>query len=427
MENLTSSARKIMLTSFYDVVETIDFFNLELVELIDYIKDDNVTVKNEDGVLLACIKWVQHDVESRKEDFKTLVSHLRLQFCSKGFIKYIFKVYPDLTLMPAIKEQHADVFEGLFTQKDKAQCLVSRKSFFITEPSLCVLGGQNNESFSKGWLFKSDSRWASMTDIPDDMVCEFSSICQIESGLLYSGGRDNKGKHISDKMMIYNTLCRCWIDFKAMPEARYGHTLHCIENQVYLFGGRDKNEHSPNTVFVLDLQQLEWKKINSMMHGMFLPISAEMDIFIFVIMNSCRGNKTELSKYGFSFQVLNTATQRWSQNPNLPSEITTTRGASALAVDDMLYLVGCEGKICTQYNTKTENWIVLKPTSLVHIYGGCIFWKGKILLLGGATSKDPTILSKDIEEYDIQTDSWKICDFKLPSNVEKCFVAVMYL
>ena len=100
-------------------------------------------------------------------------------------------------------------------------------------------------------------------------------------------------------------------------------------------------------------------------------------------------------------------------------------GASAVAMNGMLYVVGGEDNICTQYNMKMDIWTILKPPNQMHVYGCSLLYQGKILLMGGAVAKDLSVLSNVIEEYDIGEGTWKNSGITLPKKLKHCIAMLM--
>ena len=71
---------------FEEIIQCEEFLRLPSDQLIDIISRDEVRVSCEEQVYKAVLQWVYHDVESRRDDFKNIISNVRLPFVSFDFL-----------------------------------------------------------------------------------------------------------------------------------------------------------------------------------------------------------------------------------------------------------------------------------------------------------------------------------------------------
>ena len=62
-------------------VSASDEFNLLTltVAVIDYIKNEDIVIPNRDPILIACIKWVDYQPVSCKDNMLDMVKHVKLE------------------------------------------------------------------------------------------------------------------------------------------------------------------------------------------------------------------------------------------------------------------------------------------------------------------------------------------------------------
>ena len=92
-----------------------------------------------------------------------------------------------------------------------------------------------------------------------------------------------------------------------------------------------------------------------------------------------------------------------------------------MAADEKLYLVGGKQRLAIQYSPAADQWTQLRsqPHAMYDWLGCCgVVHDGKILLCGGDT--EGTHDNNLVEEFDINTQHWKIMDVKLPFNF--CYI-----
>ncbi|XP_029345645.1 kelch-like protein 3 isoform X2 [Acyrthosiphon pisum] len=77
---------------FWDVAEGVEFLSLSSEIMVRLISSDEFTVPSEEKIFESVIRWVKHDLESRKQFLPQLMEHVRLPLTSKDYIwKNVFK------------------------------------------------------------------------------------------------------------------------------------------------------------------------------------------------------------------------------------------------------------------------------------------------------------------------------------------------
>ena len=71
-----------MQSEFETVAFSEKFKTFSCEDLIEHIKDDDVTVESEDIVFDAVLGWVQHDIDKRKSSLETILQVIRLPYCT---------------------------------------------------------------------------------------------------------------------------------------------------------------------------------------------------------------------------------------------------------------------------------------------------------------------------------------------------------
>lgn len=75
-------ARQEMRENIKVVISGIDFFDLSVAELQDYLSDDHLEVINEDIVFEALMAWAYLNVEKRRASSGRLITQVRLEHCT---------------------------------------------------------------------------------------------------------------------------------------------------------------------------------------------------------------------------------------------------------------------------------------------------------------------------------------------------------
>ena len=73
-------------SNFSSVMETDDFLNLDIKEVMKWVSSDYVTVSCEEEIFKGIVKWVSHKKSERESNFAELISQVRLKSMSHDFL-----------------------------------------------------------------------------------------------------------------------------------------------------------------------------------------------------------------------------------------------------------------------------------------------------------------------------------------------------
>jgi len=85
-EILKSTATNFVRDNFITVSATDEFLSLDAARLRELVASDDTKIDREEQVYESIMKWVKHDLETRKEYFKDLVSYVRFPLISPYYL-----------------------------------------------------------------------------------------------------------------------------------------------------------------------------------------------------------------------------------------------------------------------------------------------------------------------------------------------------
>ena len=354
MESLTHSARTMMCKDFSEVTSGQEFKDLELADIIDYIKDKNIDVLNEDIILHACIEWVEYDLISRRQHFGDLLSHVYLANCTAFMLDYVISQYEYLMTSDLYKKFYRAQFQGLRNVSNSVMASgairesVGQSSM---QSSIVLFGGETDLGINdKFWYLDTNSCWKEVGDMPTLTRSIGASICDVPDGLLLSGGLSN-GIY-SKACYMYAAKTKTWAEIEPMPSERSYHSSVSLNGFVYLIGGKNPDKEFIAKVDTFDTSCMAWKSVRCLPYGLYWPLSAKLQASIYIILNCTKSNASIRQEHGILFQQYNTMTGRWSVLQ--PLQCSSTCGSSLIGHMDKLYLVGGIKRLCQQYNPATE-------------------------------------------------------------------------
>ena len=402
-ENVKEKASDIMLQSFTDVIHVEEFMHLEYTQLTDYLNCVLQKFQNHDEILKASSLWVMHDTKTRKDKFEDLVEMIDFAKCSLKVLKNIYKTYG----------------KSLISSFDVLEKFTSAALSLSTDDEvddILVFGGRLKQKKynRKMWKLNLETgEYVEKTSLHTDLYA--TAICPYPEGAVCAGGasEDNIDK-VTTTCVQYNKPKDSWDPLPPMPAATCGAGAVCVAGALLMVlgGWEDKKKKAVS----LDLKTMTWRTCPDMLQGLVFPIVGCIKANVYVILKTNAANKNERRGSEISLQCYNTETSIWNFKAPLPDGVTSTWGAYAVTIKDLLYVVGGDGMICTSYNPALDTWTILSPTLEPHCDGAALVRNGKIVICGGGKDYSG---SDDIEEFDPTTNTWRLLPVKLPAKLNE--------
>ena len=142
LDKLQQKASGVIQSEFKIVALKEEFKELSCKELIEFIKDDDFNVEDDDVVFDAVLGWVRHDLDNRKSSFQTIFEHVRLPYCTSMYLRHIKDTYDLFTpmcyeyLIEAFSFQLDTVHQHAFSS-----CRTVPRTNFRMKSCLLLVGG----------------------------------------------------------------------------------------------------------------------------------------------------------------------------------------------------------------------------------------------------------------------------------------------
>ena len=399
MFEVGKQAKSLMCTKFKEVSCSKEFKMLSLSELIDYINNEDIVIGNSDAILQGCLQWIHYDVTARQKMLLDLMKQVTLKQCSVEGLQTLTAEFKDLINDPDVKEFIYETVLPMLNETAKKKVL-----------KLVVLGGMekfNDICNSKCWQtsssihykLESGLEWEVFTEFPTGSQAHQSPVCLLVDGFaVMCGGRKY------DKNTKYNAKTKTWFELPPTPVGLQNPSALLCSNSIYLLGGVGKD-----SVYHLDLTTLKWHTDPPMLHKQNFPIATNLGDDIYVVHNKLLNGNAD-----HTLQHYKKATNNWMYKSNLPDNAPSAYGSCLVSLKEDLYLVGGDNRICAQYTTTTNTWTLLSRPMNNHFTGPALVSDGTIYLFSGGDAYQ----SDCIEEYNIDTNQWKMSHMKLPRGLD---------
>ena len=352
LNKVHKKVKGLMLAEFKTIAFSDQFKDLSCSELVEYIKDDDIHVEDEDLVVESVMEWVRHDLNERRSSFETILEHIRLPYCTSDYLQHTCDM-DDLLTPKCFKYLH----EARRFQADTAHqhqlisCRTNPRNNFKVKVRLIVVGGLTC-SEKDPWLenkvcqfYNEDtSCWETLTEMPPP-VGRLYSVCCVGRSLLLTGGK--KGRAL-DQCWLYDLATKKWEAMPPLITARYYHRSVSLGDCVYVFGEEGNGDKVLSSVECLDVKRRQWSALPDMPQAACAHTAVTCGNRVFVF-----GGQDARGVHLSCTQVLDTTRGQWSTRSDSPQACGI---AAAVTLNDVIYVVGGGRRTCVKYDAATDTW-----------------------------------------------------------------------
>jgi hypothetical protein len=235
LNNLYDKVHAFIEDNFAEAKGSDEFLELPFQLMKELMADDELNIR-EDELVLAVLKWVEHDLEGRYQYLETLFKHLRLNYISEEYMRnliqhnYIVSNHSFLvTLIKAVHSQSdAATLNELVTDDELAKMKTPRKWQRIV-PVLTAVGGTQTLFYNT-----EEKIWVSLAAIT---TRHCPGLASIGSEMFLVGG-SRKWVRLAD-CERFSPEKNTWEDMAPMSVARSNIGLIVLEKYLYSVGGYD--------------------------------------------------------------------------------------------------------------------------------------------------------------------------------------------
>lgn len=372
-DSLKSSATRYIVKHFNDACDTEAFKSVEYRVYIEIIARDDLEVSREEDVYETLIKWVKHDLETRKEYFDELFSKIRLSslsrhylinqvekeelvsksfYCTKLVVKalnaFILYEYDDRECARNNLKRYLDVitvcggnlckeatcyspakkkwlpFADMLKARDE-HCTAVHDNVLYAFGSTQTENGQSVEQYNA-----HTNSWIAVANMPQ-MRCAATAVT-CGDHIFIIGGRIPNGGGSTKQVMRYDADINKWFIETSMSVKRAGLCSAACDGLVYAIGGLSDRNEFLRTVERYDPRKKVWSDVTPMQVARYFACAVEMNGKIFVI-----GGQSSSGAYLSSCEALDPSTEEWASLPNIS---VSRQAAGVTRLGYRIYLFG---------------------------------------------------------------------------------------
>ncbi|XP_043944885.1 kelch-like protein 10 [Protopterus annectens] len=417
---LKTKASLFILQNFEETVKASEeFLQLSAFKFGEIIEKDELSVKQEDVVFEAIVKWINHDPKDRKKFLPLLLPKVRLY---RMDVEYFIKNIKNHDYVKGNHECNQAIINTLkimYALNKSPSCQQSRKLLNrprLPDAVLFAIGGESEAS-----LTNVIEAYDTHVDMWVDVTSEGESpranhgVAYLKGYMYIIGGTD--GENYLNTVRCFNPIKKTWQEVAPM------HSRHCclsvtvLNNFIYAMGGFDGQKYL-NTAEQYDPEMNRWTLI-SHMHEVRTDAGAtalQGKVYIF---GGSTGDEYECLQ---TAEIYDPETNQWALIAPMRNE---RRGAGVTAYQGNIYVVGgFDGfdqlSSVEVYNPVTNTWHIISNMLTPRSNFGIGVLDEQLFVVGGYNGFSATLKA---ECYNVKTGEWhNIPNMRTARSALKCCV-----
>ncbi|XP_069496819.1 kelch repeat and BTB domain-containing protein 3 isoform X2 [Ambystoma mexicanum] len=408
-------ALEFALKHFSLLLQSSDFFEMNVDVLEKCLDADELNVPGEDSVLNAVLSWTKHNLDKRHKLMPHLINKVRLHQISEPLLLQCLKS-EDLLLKSTnccglIEDAIKNVqdFGGLFPD---ARLSTTEKYIFVHKTEQ---NGQRQHTFC--YNINTD-KWMELPQIHIGDLPGSSVSCYAEKIFVTGGCKGtccravrlhiNERYHdATDDTWCYSPVNNDYSLVSAMKKPRTMHASVMAVNQLFVIGGKTRGSH--NIRSLLDVESYSpltkvWKSVSRLPRGIYYPEATACKHFIYVL-----GSEVEITDV-FNpsldcFFKYNAETDQWSELVAEFGQFFHATLVKAIPVNFTLYICDLSTYKVYSFCPVTCVWKGEGSFECAGFNAGAVGIEDKIYILGGDYAPDE--ITDEVQVYHSNRSEWE--------------------
>ena len=382
---LAQKAWVCVLQCFELVCESEDFLHLDCDDVLTVLKDNDLNTPSEETVCDAVLRWINHDIDNRKQYLRILFEILRLPLVQP---EYLLENIDKNNLVQENSEcrefvEEAKRFHLLPARRHEfvsTRC-VHRNNHDFEEAILCIGGNLHPDrtTYDVSCYSLKQMEWIRLTSLPYDLGVEFA-VCSYGNAVYISGG-----SQMLNGMLAYIPIQNSWSKCNRMLIGRRRHAMVAVGNCLYVLGGFDDDELEEQFRTLMSVERYDvntgcWEDCGYLRLPVRSASAAVVNVKIYVF-GGIDGEGRKVN----AVQCFDTRQKTCTEICELPNN--NSGMSSAIVCNRTIYLIFPNGNILQM----AEDEAIEEIGTLSNFQRcgfGVIQDKGSIVLLGGIDSTD---------------------------------------
>ncbi|CAG0916317.1 unnamed protein product [Notodromas monacha] len=406
-EPLQQKAKEFILKNFMTVYVNEEFLKLSQSKLIECLRDEDLIADKEETVFDAAERWLNHDMELRKDEFHLVLENVRLALLSPYFLHDRVEKSPIVQASPQCLAfvEEAKLFHLLPGRRPEIKSVrcKPRNNSTVTQVAVAV-GGEDAKVVLRSVECFCPTRkvWKTLACLPY-AISKHGLVVSGENVMYLAGGEFPDGS-ASRAVWRYDPVFDQWQEMAQMLEPRSELGLAMVDGQIYAVGGWEGCQRL-KTVEQYNPASNTWKLVAPLKLAVTSPAVVAHAGHLYVTGGAILedGDGIEL------VQRYDPLTDKWVE---LAPMLIPRSGSAACVLGGFIYILGGwhastenTNKV-ERYNIAEDKWEFCEPMVERRYRPGVSVIENRIYVMGGEEGWDN--YHESIESYDPDSDSWEI-------------------
>ncbi|KAJ7396269.1 hypothetical protein BTVI_146770 [Pitangus sulphuratus] len=383
---------------FTEVYKTDEFLQLDVKRVTHLLNQDTLTVRAEDQVYDAAVRWLKYDEPNRQPYMVDILAKVRFPLISKNFLSKTVQAEPLIQDNPeCLKMVISGMRYHLLSPEDREELVEgTRPRRKKHDYRIALFGGSQPQSCR--YFNPKDYSW---TDIRCPFEKRRDAACVFWDNVVYILG----GSQLFPikRMDCYNVVKDSWYSKLGPPTPRDSLAACAAEGKIYTSGGSEVGNSALYLFECYDTRTESWHTKPSMLtqrcsHGM-----VEANGLIYVCGGSLGNNVS--GRVLNSCEVYDPATETWTE---LCPMIEARKNHGLVFVKDKIFAVGGQNGLggldnVEYYDIKMNEWKMVSPMPWKGVTVKCAAVGSVVYVLAGFQGVGRL---GHILEYNTETDKW---------------------
>ena len=401
IDDLKTRCSELLSSSLGAVSKGSEFLELNFAEVSRCISGAQETGADSDDLLEATTNWVAYKQKTRQDRIVDMLEKINLTRCSVEYLDMEMDNHKDL--LYAQPAALGKLTKSLIQISTQATGNIRKKhEHGKTDANIVVISGHDGSDTPHNdcWLLDESMNFVDFCKLAFSSL--WHSVCQIPGGFVVTGGYNNN----LCAMLISSTNSWKWLEPLSAPRDMHGSIF--MKGRIFLLGGYVSGPES-SSVTSLELDGGQWNQEPDIPITLRWPEVACVDSSIFLF-DGC---------YSMQLLQLDVVAKTWSTKAKPPQygygyKEYGYEGARMISVNGQLLISGGYIHAFALYSPSTDTWTTGNAPTLLHNDGALVHHDQKVYLIGGDNEDR-------VEEYDLSTKAWSICDVKLPKKLRNLY------
>ncbi|XP_002740844.1 kelch-like protein 28 [Saccoglossus kowalevskii] len=372
---------------FEDVIETIEFCQLEGSEVAELLSSDDLNVKSEKSVFHALKTWIKYDINKRRCYLSRLLPSVRLPLLTVKFLTQSYEadqlIRDDYTCQELVNKAlkyHLVAEERLRVSPQMERSIRPRR-----EPKvICAVGGKNGLFATLDSLEVYLPQNDSWTEVAPLSCRRYECVCAVLDRKLYViGGMKcivrggTSIRHHDNSVDRWNADSDTWTNIGGMIKCRSNLAVAVLEGELYALGGYN-GETYLRSVEKFCPRTMQWRLVAPMLKSRSCFAAAVLDGMIYAVGGYGPTYLNSVERYDPSHD-------RWEMvAPMVEKRINFGVGVSR----GFLYVVGGHNGVShlssvERYDPHRNEWVLVAPMDKPRTGLGVAVLDHKLYVVGG--------------------------------------------